>query len=186
MCTLRGAINDYHPARMVIIHSPSNVRRGCSGAGAHRDMHGASLVGRPVMDEHASEAGAQHAGSHKPDSFCNLLHTALRSQWADHFTQCIALPGERSVSEFIREWMHCIASRRMHRTHAGGCGPRKRARITRGALLGSASADALQLEIGIVGACDAAGDEVLEVCRVCFASCWLCYQLCRSSLPTRD
>lgn len=46
------------PARMVIIHSPSNVRRGCAGAGAHRDMHGASLVGRPVMDEHASEAGA--------------------------------------------------------------------------------------------------------------------------------
>ena len=39
--------------------------------------------------------------------------------------------------------------------------PCKRARITRGSLVGST--EGLQLEIGIVGACDDAGHELLEV-----------------------
>ena len=39
--------------------------------------------------------------------------------------------------------------------------PRKRARITHGSLVGST--EGLQLEIGIVGACNDAGCELLEV-----------------------
>ena len=52
---------------------------------------------------------------------------------------------------------------------AGPDRPRKRARITRGSLVGST--EGLQLEIGILGACDDAGHEFLEVRSCLQAKC---------------
>jgi hypothetical protein len=97
---------------------------------------------------------------------CRVRRLPLRVGALAHCTWVSARTGTRASP--LSDHDVCRAALRMcPLTHMdawrgpGGGAPRKRARITRGALLDGA--DALQLEIGIVGARDAAGGECLEV-----------------------
>jgi hypothetical protein len=121
-------------------------------------------VGRPRLPTPPGRQRTRAAGTTAALP-CRVRRLPVRAGALAHCTCAPAGTGKRASPLFnhssdVQPW-HAIADHVGAWRAPGGAGPRKRARITRGALLDGANA--LQLEIGIVGARDAAGGEGLEV-----------------------